>query len=155
MRLILCAALAALAAACGQTTEVTEAPPPAAPPAPFSLEAMGQNDIQGQLTGELGCSFTVADDVLVVAMGNVDPNATSEALAKRAGVTSELQATATGGYDGMVEGASFTGDGLTLAIETVQRSETGNEQVAYNARLTATQNDGASRSYDGMWTCGP
>jgi len=155
MRLILCAAFASLAAACGQTTEVVETPPPAAPPAPFALQAIGQNDIQGQLTGELGCSFTVADEVLVVAMGNVDPNATSEALAKRAGATSELRATATGGYDGMVEGASFTGDGLTLAIETVQRSETGNEQVAYNARLTATQNDGATRTYDGMWTCGP
>jgi len=155
MRYVLCAALAVLAAACGDNGASDDVPPPAPPITTVALEPLAGTDVQGQLDGELGCSFTVGDDVLIIAMGNVDPTDVSEALAKREGRVEELDATAPGGYDGMVEGASFSGGDLSIEVQTDLRNETGNEQVAYAARLTVSQTDGALRTYNGAWTCGP
>lgn len=160
MRLMFCGALALALAACGQG-----APPPPAEPAPppqaqtsatgvAPLTALTEADFATPLNGELGCSFTSGEDVLMVAKGNVDRAARSEALVKANGIVTRLNATAVGGYDGMVEGASFAADALTIEVSAGARGETGNEQVTYNATLTA-RSGAEVRAYDGNWTCGP
>lgn len=158
MRWVICAAAVAMVSACGQTA--APAADRAASPAPdvfadrLALAALTAEDVSGRLSGELGCSFSAAQEPLMIAMGNVDPTARSEALVKRDGAVAQLPAVAVGGYDGMVEGASFEGGGLLVEVRTIARRETGNEQVAYAATLTARA-DGAERSYEGVWTCGP
>jgi hypothetical protein len=146
--------LAALLLLCVCACSETGAPQDAAPPqpapedtvagdgSPFDLEPLAFTETSG-LAGELGCSFAVGDDLLLIAMGFVASADRSEAMVKRAGATEELVATSPGGYDAMVEGA------------TQRPNETGNEQVAYNATLTAMRADGAERTYSGVWTCGP
>jgi hypothetical protein len=158
--------LAALLLLCVCACSETGAPQDAAPPqpapedtvagdgSPFDLEPLAFTETSG-LAGELGCSFAVGDDLLLIAMGFVASADRSEAMVKRAGATEELVATSPGGYDAMVEGAAFGARGLVVEIATQRPNETGNEQVAYNATLTAMRADGAERTYSGVWTCGP
>ncbi|HRE44881.1 MAG TPA: hypothetical protein PKY87_13060, partial [Terricaulis sp.] len=85
---------------------------------------------------------------------HVDAAARSEILIKRGGAVAQLAAVEPGGYDAMVEGAAFAGEGLSVEILTRDRMETGNEQVAYNATITIRSGD-AAQTYPGNWTCGP
>lgn len=157
MRTMTCAFIALLAAGCGQAEQAPPAPHVLAP-APqtlaLELEPLRGPDIEGRLSGELGCSFSGGDAVLAVAQAHVDPAARSEMLIKRNGAVAQLAAVEPGGYDAMVEGAAFAGEGLSVEILTRGRMETGNEQVAYNATITIRSGD-AEQMYPGDWTCGP
>lgn len=157
MRFII-AVLALALAACGQTTPQPrhdETPAlGASAPGELSLAALTANDLATPLGGELGCSFVVGEEVLLVAKGNVDRNARSEALAKVNGAIVRFSATEAGGYDGMVEGAAFSTEALNVEVLTAARGDTGNEQAAYNATLTVRAG-GVEQAYNGTWTCGP
>jgi len=129
--------------------------PAAAPPGPaLELQALSAADIEGRLRGELGCSFTVDGVAYLVAMGDVDPAAFSEALVRRDGEVLLLPALSAGGYDSMVETAAFATGAMSAAVQTNARNETGTEEVAHAATLTARA-DGQERAYEGVWTCGP
>ncbi|HRO03323.1 MAG TPA: hypothetical protein PLS69_06935 [Terricaulis sp.] len=145
-----CALVLALAA-CGPEAQ-TPAPGPGAPA--LALQALSGADIEGRLGGELGCSFTANGDVLLVAMGDVNPGAYSEALIRREGEVLLLPALSAGGYDAMVETAAFATGAMSAAVQTGARNQTGDEQVEHSATLTVRA-DGAERAYDGVWTCGP
>lgn len=163
MRLITTLALAAALAACSQPDVAPSDAPAVEAPASETIggdgSALELQTLSGvtlpELSGELGCAFTANDDVLLLAKGNVDRAARSEALIRRGDTVEQLMATDEGGYDGMVEGARFGTRGLVIEVATQQRNETRNEQVAYNATLRAMRADGAERTYQGDWTCGP
>ena len=156
MRLMMSIAAVAALAACSQEAPrapaTTETPPATA--AALALSPLVGEETRGRLGGELGCSFAIGRDVYVLAMGNVDPTATAEALVKRNGVVVQMPAAAAGGYDGLVEGETFADEGLSVEVRTNARNETGTEEVAYNATLTARDATG-ERAYEGTWTCGP
>ncbi len=152
------ASLILLACACSPapTTEAPEAPvTDVRVGSELELQPLVGAETRGRLTGELGCSFAVGSDVFLLAMGNVDRAALSEALVKANGEVVQLPAAEPGGYDGMVEGETFAGGGLSAEVRTIARNETGTEEVAYNATLLARDGAGGERAYEGTWSCGP
>jgi hypothetical protein len=159
MRFLMGVVFLVVLAGCGESAappaaETVEPPAAQASAGTVALSALTGAEFAMPLNGELGCSFTVGESVFLVAMGNVDDGARSEALARANGVAQRLAASAIGGYDAMVEGASFVSDALTVEVRTSARNEAGNERVAYNATLTARAG-GAVQTSDGVWTCGP
>lgn len=139
----------------------TPAPSPSGAPATpqvadaLDLQPLANVDMQG-LNGELGCSFNVGQDTLLLAMGFVAAQEPAEAAVKRRDVAVKLIATKAGGYDVIVEGAtSFATDGLTVEVRTGTQIPTTHEQVEYNATLTARDGEGGERAYEGVWVCGP
>lgn len=176
-RLILagCAAAAALLAACSeappQPSEPASAPVAAAPAAPTPAPADGETvggdgspivleplalaDLQGaQLGGELGCSFRTPEDALLLtAMGFVAATEAARGVVKVSGYVEPVAAP--GGFDGMVNGATFTGQGKTVVIAVTGPATGGGESPPYPATLTYQRADGASRVIPGQWTCGP
>lgn len=150
--------IAALVSACGAPkapeTTAPEGPPVEARAPQMILEPLAEADITGKLTGELGCSFSKDGATLVLAKGDVSKTATSQAVIKRNGAATLLPATKPGGYDGMVEGASFADQSAAVDIRPNTGTETGNEQVSYDATLTLRA-EGGEQSLDGQWTCGP
>ena len=162
------AGLMLLAAACtaeqpATTVATPEAPATAAASSPTiggDGSALELRTLTGavlpDLGGELGCSFSADGATLLIASGIVDRTTRSNAAIRRGGEVEQLVATGPGGYDGMVEGATTFGtSGMTIEIATQTRNETGTEEVAYNATLRAMRADGAERTYNGTWTCGP
>ena len=155
MRTWLYSACALALAACGQTTTTTPAgeAPNAAAPAILALQPLGDGPLEG-LSGELGCSFRVGQDLLMRAQGNVDDTARSNAIVRRDGALALLEATEAGGYDGMVDHALFAGGGLSVEVTPGAEVQTGTEEVTHNATLRARAGE-QEQSYAGVWTCGP
>lgn len=158
MKYLIGAGVLMLACACSPASAPSEAPETPVTDvragAELELQPLVGEDTRGRLSGELGCSFSVGDETMLLAMGFVDPAATAEALVKRSGVVVQMPATATGGYDGLVDGETFTADGLSVEVRPGAAIETGTEEVRQSATLTARDASG-ERSYEGAWTCGP
>ncbi len=141
--------------------------PPPAPPAPASdtvggdgsaivLNALSSAEIgAAKLTGELGCSFASPDtSPLLVAMGDVASATRAQGVVKV--LDSVELVSAKGGFDAMLKGAAFAGQGKTVTIAlTGARPVGGGESPGYPATLTYDRADGARRTIDGLWTCGP
>lgn len=121
----------------------------------INLETLRMGDLDG-LGGELGCSFaaTVRADALLVAKGVVQGDEPNYGRIRNNGYMEHI-ASQERGYDSMVEGAKFSGKGLTLTITTRDEIETGNESNQLNASLLVQRADGAERTIEGVWTCGP
>lgn len=138
---------------------------PAAPPADgatvggdgsqIQLSGLTRADFQANdLEGELGCHFQAdATDPLLAAYGFVGSKAAAQGLVK-VGTYVERVA-APGGFDGLVNGATFTGAGKTIKIAVTGPATGGGESPPYPATLTYDRADGAKRVYAGTWTCGP
>ncbi len=180
--LALAAATLALTACSDQKSqEQAAAPPPAVgsetrtpaampPPAPASTPAAGQTvggdgseiqlseitfaDMRANPTeGELGCSFEAGGVSLLRAQGNVASKDAAQGLVKVTGSVERVAAP--GGFDGLVNGATFTGAGKTIVIKITGQATGGGESPANPATLTYQRADGASRVFAGTWTCGP
>lgn len=175
---IAAALLIALAACASDPAERAEgsdaAPEPAAAPAdqasetpdaspnsggdgsPIRLSPLASDDLErAELGGELGCSFADrGGDTLLLAKGNVASSEPAFGIVKVGDYVEPVSAP--GGFDGMIKGAKFAGRGKTLLVErTASEPAGGGESPPYPARLTYQRADGASRSFDGLWTCGP
>lgn len=142
---------AALACACACAPEAAQSP---AAPTAIELTPITYQE-SGGLNGELGCAFSVGDDMLLLAMGIVASQQPSEAAVKVGDSVRRLTASAPGGFDTLVDGESFAADGLTVEVRTNAAQETGHEGSAYNATLIVRDGAGVSRSYEGVWGCGP
>ena len=106
------------------------------------------------LEGELGCSFsTDDDDVLLLAFGNVASEDPSDATAQTSAGPHRIAAP--GGFDAMLDGARFAGDGLEIDVAVIGEAVSGGESPAMPARLSASRNGGSAATYEGFWTCGP
>ena len=169
--------LVALAlAACSGQPDAKPADPPvaaapaAAPEAPeakpettnggdgsaIRLTALSSADLQSAaLQGELGCSFsTPTASPLLVAMGVVASQAPAQGVVKV--MDSVERVTAPGGFDAMLKGAAFVGQGKTVTIvRTGAPPVGGGESPGYPATLTYDRADGAKLTLTGLWTCGP
>ena len=107
-----------------------------------------------KLQGELGCSFTGSGgDMLLIAKGNVGSNDPAFGVVK---VGDYVEQVATpGGYDAMIDGATFGGKGKTIRIALTGPAIGSGESPPRPATLTYDRMDGAQRSFAGQWTCGP
>lgn len=152
----------------GPPASAPEAPatPPPAPPEPegqtvggdgsaIDLQTLTSQDLAAEtLTGELACSFSGGDDqLLLVARGNVASDDPAFGVVKVSGYVERVAAP--GGLDAMLDGASFAGRGKTVVIEVTGPAEGGGESPPRPATLTYQRADGASRVFQGLWTCGP
>lgn len=158
MKYLIGASLIMLACACSPAPSTDGAPEtPVADVregAELELQPLVGEDTRGRLSGELGCSFNVGDETLLLAMGFVDRSATAEALVKRNGAVVLLPATATGGFGGLGDGETFAAEGLTAVVALGAAIETGTEETRNAATLTARDESG-ERAYEGTWNCGP
>jgi hypothetical protein len=106
------------------------------------------------LKGELSCHFRdKADALLLVASGFSGVKEPGYGLVKV--LTSVEQVVAPGGYDAMVNGTAFSGQGKTVTIAITGPATGGGESPPYPATLTYDRADGAKRVIAGTWTCGP
>lgn len=121
---------------------------------PILLNALSAADMDGaKLEGELACSFGGGDATLLLARGNVGSPERSQGVVK--GTSSIERISAPGGYDAMIKGVRFAGQGKTITIAVTGKAQGGGESPASPARLTYDRSDGARRTVIGDWTCGP
>jgi len=148
----------------------TETRTPAATPAPEPTPDAGQTvggdgsqiqlseltlaDLQANpIQGELACGFNAGGALLLSAQGHVASKDAAQGLVKVTGYVERIAAP--GGFDGMVKGATFTGQGKTVVIAVTGKATGGGESPPNPATLTYQRADGASRVFTGTWTCGP
>lgn len=124
------------------------------------LTGLSGPDIDGaKLSGELACSFTASGTttdraVLLLARGNVGSKDAALGVVKVMDYVERIGAP--GGYDGMLRGATFAGQGKTVRIALTGAAPSGGgESPPRAATLTYLRGDGASRVFPGAWTCGP
>ena len=118
------------------------------------LNALTAADIEGtKLEGELSCSFSGGDATLLLARGNVGSTERAQGMVKVANSVERISAP--GGYDAMLKGVRFAGQGKTVTIAVTGKAPGGGESPGYPATLTYDRADGARRTLIGDWTCGP
>lgn len=174
------AALAALALAACSPQPATKPAEPAAPIAPgvpaaapetpkpepaptvggdgsaIRLSALSTADLQAEpLKGELQCSFsTPTASPVLVAVGYVASKASAQGVVKVLDTVEPV--TTPGGFDAMIKGAAFMGQGKTVTIALTGAAPVGGgESPGYPATLTYDRADGARLILTGLWTCGP
>ncbi|WP_202839605.1 hypothetical protein [Luteimonas saliphila] len=119
------------------------------------LDALTEQDLtEADLSGELACSFS-ADDAapILLARGMVASEEPAQGIVKVAGYVEAIRAP--GGFDGILENPTFTGQGKTIVIAVTGPATGGGESPPRPATLTYQRADGASRTFDGRWQCGP
>lgn len=123
---------------------------------PIRLDALTARDLEdAALSGELACGFSTDDGARILfAMGLADSEEPAGGVVKVSGHVERIGAP--GGFDGIVEDPTFTGRGKTIRIAVVGPPAVGGgESPPRPATLTYHRADGASRSFDGHWRCGP
>ncbi|WP_158013842.1 hypothetical protein [Sphingomonas sanxanigenens] len=130
---------------------------------PGAIEELGPADRRTALRGELGCSFADGRGrTLLMAKGNVGGTQPSDAIVRIGGAIHRVAAA--GGFNAMVKGASFSGDGLSFTVKATAPTRGGGESPSQPARLTYTPADGAKDDtpkekallkVNGFWQCGP
>jgi hypothetical protein len=148
--------------AVGSEIRTPAAPPPASIPgetvggdgSQIQLSELTSADMQANpIDGELACSFSADGKQLILAQGFVGSKDAAQGLVK---VGSYVEHIATpGGFDAMVKGATFTGQGKTIIIAVTGKATGGGESPPNPATLTYQRADGASKVVTGTWTCGP
>jgi hypothetical protein len=144
----------------------TPAATPQPAPAPVAGQTVGGDGSEIQLSevtfadmranpteGELGCSFEAGGVSLLRAQGFVASKDAAQGLVKVTGYIERIAAP--GGFDGLVNGATFTGQGKTIVIKITGKATGGGESPPNPATLTYQRADGASKVVTGTWTCGP
>lgn len=120
----------------------------------IGLDALAEDDASNaNLSGELACSFAVDGAALLLAKGVVASDEPAQGIVKVSGYVEPIHAP--GGFDGMLRGATFTGQGKTIVIEVTGAAIGGGESPPVPATLTYQRADGASRVFEGRWQCGP
>lgn len=159
----------------GDTAAPIEDTPPASVPAPaptpasespggdtvggdgseIRLDALTESDLrESGLAGELACSFSTDGAApILYATGVVASDEAAQGVVKVAGYVERIGAP--GGFDGLLEDPTFTGQGKTIEIALTGPAEGGGESPPRPATLTYQRADGASRVFDGRWQCGP
>lgn len=122
----------------------------------ITLDGLTEGDLTGaDLAGELACSFSAEAGAqpLLLAKGDVASKEPAQGVVKVAGYVEQVRAP--GGFDGMLDQPTFTGQGKTIRIEQTGDAIGGGESPPRPATLTYLRADGASRSFEGQWQCGP
>lgn len=119
------------------------------------LSALTPDDLESvQLAGELGCSFASADrSTLLLAKGDVGSKDAAQGVVKVGDYVERIAAP--GGFDAMLKGATFSGQGKQVRIALTGAAIGGGESPPRPATLTYDRADGARRTIAGRWTCGP
>lgn len=149
------------------TPVASDPTPPASPPPAATGETVGGdgseivlNGLTGdevgsaRLSGELACAFVgEGDQILLHAKADVASSEPAQGMVKVGDYVERVGAP--GGFDGILRGATFAGRGKTVVIEVTGAPIGSGESPPNPATLTYQRADGASRVFNGLWTCGP
>lgn len=121
----------------------------------ITLSALTPDNLESaQLAGELGCTFATADhSTLLLAKGDVRSKEAAQGVVKVADYVERIAAP--GGFDAMLKGATFSGQGKQIRIALTGPAIGGGESPPRPATLTYDRADGAQRTIAGRWSCGP
>lgn len=161
---------AALLAGCSPSDQPADAPVAVAAPATpasasgatiggdgseIQLEPLTESDLEGAgLSGELACGFSVQDHPpILVATGIVGSDEPAQGVVKVSGYVERIAAP--GGFGGILDDPTFTGQGKTIGVAVTGPASGGGESPPRPATLTYDRADGARRTFDGLWQCGP
>ena len=127
--------------------------------AAITLQPVRAEDVEG-LRGELACAFNTSDsdETLLVARADVSEDARATAAVNNNGFGQQLFGEQLGGFSQIEPtGGTFAGEGLVVVIDLNGDELDGpqTEQSRQSATMTANRADGATRTYDGLWVCGP
>lgn len=120
------------------------------------LETLTADDVAGaELGGELACGFFADDEEMPIlhATGIVASDDPARGIVKVSGYVEPVRAP--GGFNGIVDGPTFSGRGKTIEIAVTGAAIGGGESPPRPATLTYLRADGASRGFEGRWQCGP
>lgn len=119
------------------------------------LDELTEDDMrEAPLSGELACSFSTGDTPpILIAKGIVASDEPAQGIVKVSGYVERVAAP--GGFDGISDNPTFTGQGKTIEIEVTGAASGGGESPPRPAALTYQRADGASRVFEGRWQCGP
>jgi len=122
---------------------------------PIQLDPLTAQDLaEAGLAGELACAFTVGDaPPLLYGIGLVDSDEPAQGVVKVAGYVEPVRTP--GGFDAMLHDPVFSGRGKTIRIAITGTGGPGEESPAVPATLLYQRADGASRTIEGHWQCGP
>lgn len=149
--------------------EPSAAPPQPAPAVPASdgetvggdgspivLNPLSGADVEANpVQGELACSFggAGATPPVLLAKGDVGTKDAAFGLVKVGDYVERVAQP--GGFNAIVKGGTFSGQGKALVIALTGPAVGGGESPPRPATLTYQRADGASRVFTGLWTCGP
>ncbi len=121
----------------------------------IQLDPLAAADLEAaKMSGELACSFSTGDaSPLLYVMGVVASNEPAQGVVKVAGYVERI--VAPGGFEGITTDPTFTGQGKTIRIALTGPASGGGDSPPHPATLTYQRADGASRTFDGHWQCGP
>ena len=121
----------------------------------IQIEELTQEDIEGaELSGELVCNFLGEGALpLLYATGVVASDEPAQGVVKVSGYVERIAAP--GGFEGISNDPTFTGQGKIIAIAMTGPAVGEGESPARPATLTYERADGASRTFEGLWQCGP
>jgi hypothetical protein len=124
-----------------------------------TLQPVSAEDVS-MLEGELVCSFSTSDEnnTLLVARADVSENGRATAAINNDGFALQLYGEQLGGFSGLEEdGGTFAGEGMVIVVELGDAALGGSdtEQSSQVATMTVNRADGATRTFDGEWVCGP
>ena len=121
----------------------------------ISLSVLRQGDTS-DLDGELGCGFVAEDEqgAYLVMMGVVQGEERNVRRIRIGDYVQPVFSTETG-FGSLSDGDTFSTQGMSLTLTTDEQVNDQTEVVAHHATLMVQRMDGAERSYDGIWSCGP
>lgn len=122
---------------------------------PTVLDELSPADIEAVLMpGELACGFSVDSNALIfLARGDVASSEDATGIVKANGSVTLL--TTPGGFDAMIGGARFSGEGVVVTINVTGEAAAEGESPPSPATLAFEAADGKAGEIAGQWTCGP
>lgn len=127
-------------------------------PSALGLRVIAYDEFSPLIEPGTGCSFqTSRGELVFVATAEPGGSDNAQAVINAGDGPRVLQGEAAG-YEGLVEGGEFSGDGdisLTIVREDGAGTPGEIETTSWPATLTLTGKDGAERIYgDGVYSCG-
>lgn len=119
------------------------------------LSTLSPGDVsEANGAGELACVFeNEQGNSLLYAAGDVASQKRATGIVKVGNVLKTLSAP--GGFDGILDSVVFAGEDETLRVLSSSMTRPNGESPARPATLTYEPANGESRTYSGLWTCGP
>jgi hypothetical protein len=120
------------------------------------LRPLSQADMgDAALSGELRCSFMsqAGAATMLVAAGDVGTKVPAEAIVAAGGTV--MRVSQPGGFNAMLKGATFTGEGAKVRIALTGPAKGGGESPARPGTLHYERDGRELAEVRGDWVCGP
>ena len=122
------------------------------------LQTISYDQLSSMIEPGLGCSFATEDDrLLFVATATMEPAEIAQGVIMAKDAPEVVTAQEEGGYEALVDGATFTAtDGASVTITRTSEEGTPGEieTTSWPAELDYESGQGVKRRYIGSYSCG-